>query len=109
MYHLAYCICNDQFLGVDCSVSIYTPPMITNIFGIEHGGRTWCNKANTNCKMSILFGYEIEQAPGITCKITKFLVSINMFMYSGRFRTLIVIFEQKCIHIFFPNFNVCTD
>ncbi|XP_076113416.1 uncharacterized protein LOC143081066 [Mytilus galloprovincialis] len=73
----AYCICNDQFLGVDCSVSIYTPPMITNIFGIEHDGRTWCNKANTNCKMSILFGYEIEQAPGITCKITKFLVLSN--------------------------------
>ncbi|XP_071176209.1 uncharacterized protein [Mytilus edulis] len=69
----AICTCNAQFLGIDCSVSIANPPMITELVGLKNGGHTWCDKTKASCNSFIMYGHEIEQSGSLTCKIEKYL------------------------------------
>ncbi|VDI34522.1 Hypothetical predicted protein, partial [Mytilus galloprovincialis] len=74
----AICTCNEGFLGIDCSVSIATPPIVTDIVGLKNGGHTWCDKSKAGgCNLFILYGHEIEQSKTLTCKIEKYLVFSN--------------------------------
>lgn len=75
LFYSAICTCNEGFLGIDCSVSIATPPKVTDIVGLKSGGHTWCDKSKAGCNLFILYGHEIEQSKTLTCKIEKYLVS----------------------------------
>lgn len=74
-FYSAICTCNANFLGIDCSVSITNPPIITGIVGLKSGEKTWCDKSKAGCNSFILYGHEIEQSGRLTCKIEKYLVS----------------------------------
>ncbi|CAC5422194.1 unnamed protein product [Mytilus coruscus] len=73
----AICTCNQQFLGIDCSVSITNPPTITEIVGLKSGEHTWCDKNEAGCYSFVLYGHEIEQSGSLTCKIEQYLAMSN--------------------------------